>query len=74
MTEHWRGHEIVKKDGVYYYVDTGKPVAENPRDWCGHCGLHNTPEGHDGCIGHIPTAMNACCGHGKPNEAYVQYK
>ncbi len=39
---------------------------------CGHCGLHNTPEGHDGCLGTLPGVMNACCGHGSVDEAYIQ--
>lgn len=41
---------------------------------CGHCGLHPTPEGHDGCLGTIPGAMNACCGHGNVELAYIQYR
>lgn len=40
---------------------------------CGHCGLKRTPEGYDGCLGTIPGVMNACCGHGDENIAYVQF-
>lgn len=40
---------------------------------CEHCGLEVTPEGHDGCIGTLEGVMNACCGHGKPEAAYVQF-
>ena len=40
---------------------------------CTHCGKERTAEGHDGCVGTLPNVMNACCGHGKVNEAYVQF-
>jgi len=43
------------------------------KDICGHCGLKRTPEGHDGCIGTLPNVMNACCGHGETEMAYVQF-
>lgn len=70
----WRGHAIeeVALDR-WVYSDTRQPVPENPDRPCGHCGLPNTPEGYDGCIGYIPGALNACCGHGEPGAAYVQY-
>ncbi len=41
---------------------------------CDHCGLPDTPEGHDACLGTIPGAMNACCGHGDVKCAYIQYQ
>ena len=42
---------------------------------CTHCGLNPTPEDHDGCIGTLPEkeVMNACCGHGIVDHAYVQF-
>jgi hypothetical protein len=40
---------------------------------CLHCGLDRTKEGHDGCIGTLPNIMNACCGHGETQAAYVQF-
>lgn len=42
---------------------------------CHHCGLRKTPEGHDGCLGTLPGEgiMNACCGHGDTEDAYIQY-
>jgi hypothetical protein len=43
------------------------------KDNCSHCGLDRTIEGHDGCIGTLPNIMNACCGHGEINMAYVQF-
>ena len=44
------------------------------RGVCAYCGLGPTSEGHDGCLGTLPgPVMNACCGHGDPNVAYIQY-
>lgn len=42
---------------------------------CHHCGRMKTPEGHDGCLGTLcdPEIMNACCGHGDVEDAYIQY-
>lgn len=68
---HWRGHAIEETSAGWVYPD-GSRVADDPARACGACGASNTPEGHDGCIGHVPDALNACCGHGSPREAYVQ--
>lgn len=43
------------------------------KEKCGHCGLHRTEQGHDGCIGTLEGVMNACCGHGEKSVAYVQF-
>lgn len=43
------------------------------KDVCGFCSLKRTPEGHDGCIGTLDNVMNACCGHGEIEMAYVQF-
>lgn len=42
---------------------------------CAHCKLDATKDGHDGCLGELSTevVMNACCGHGDVDIAYVQY-
>lgn len=60
----WRG-------GVWRYADTGKP-SNQPRP-CVRCGRMPTPEGYDACLGYIPGALAACCGHGK-QEPYVVYE
>ena len=73
MADKLRGHQIVCVNGEWLYADTMTPTAGHPRD-CGHCGLPNTPEGHDGCLGALPGVMNACCGHGDVATAYVQYE
>jgi hypothetical protein len=68
-----RGLEIFEIMGEWFYVHTLQPTADMWEDLpCGHCGLHFTPEGHDGCLGTIPGVMNACCGHGNPKHAYIQ--
>lgn len=43
------------------------------KDKCSHCNIKRTKEGHDGCLGTVIGVMNACCGHGKTQEAYVQF-
>lgn len=69
-----RGHEIEFTNGEWIYSDTKEPTAST---WesrsCGHCGLHNTKEDHDGCLGTLQGVMNACCGHGRIGETYVQF-
>jgi len=72
--EKFRGNDIEFINGEPVYSDTKESV---PDTWmkrpCGNCGLHFTEEGHDGCLGTLPGVMNACCGHGNINEAYIQY-
>ncbi len=69
----WRGHDIHYDTNEWVYAD-GQPVKDNPDKDCGHCGLANTPEGYDGCLGKLPGVMNACCGHGSDEEAYLQFE
>ena len=68
-----RGHPIYH-DGVQWrFKDTNEATMEHWQERpCGVCGLHNTPEGHDGCLGTLPGVMNACCGHGFTSESYIQ--
>ena len=72
---YFRGHKIEERHGCWRFADTQEPVelAWRMRD-CGHCGKPNTPEGHDGCLGTLPGVMNACCGHGQPQDAFVQFR
>lgn len=70
----FRGREIELVNNQWLFSDTGEPTVETWEDRpCGHCGLYNTPEGHDGCLGTLPNVMNACCGHGDTLQAYVQF-
>lgn len=66
-----RGHPIYYENDAWFYSDTKTQTSNSPRD-CGYCGKSNTKEGYDGCLGIIHNAMNACCGHGNPEEAYIQ--
>lgn len=72
--DYFRGYNIELLNGEYIFCDTKEPTTTT---WeqrpCGHCGLYNTPEGHDGCLGTLPGVMNACCGHGQTKDAYVQF-
>lgn len=71
MSQH-RGHAIVETSPqLWVYNDTRQPVPENPWRDCGHCGLSVTPQGHDGCLGTLPGVVNACCGHGVDDDAYI---
>ena len=71
VSAHHRGHRIECR---WFYADTHAAVADDPSRPCGHCGMASTAEGHDGCLGTLPGAMNACCGHGSAREAYVQFR
>ena len=59
------GHVAEWRDG-WVYEDTGEIVTPRP---CPQCGQSPTPEGYDACLGEIPGALGACCGHG----LYVGY-
>ena len=72
VTSYLRGHLIFFKDGEWFYADSNASTAGNERD-CGYCGSENSKEGHDGCLGALPGVMNACCGHGITDDAYVQF-
>ena len=67
-----RGHEIKLHNGRYVYANTSDPTAGNRRS-CGHCGLADTVDGHDGCLSNLLGVVNACCGHGDHRDAYVVF-
>lgn len=69
----YRGHTIIYEHNKWLYGDNKQAVANNTERACGYCGKKNTEEGHDGCIGTLKGVMNACCGHGDSDEAYVQF-
>ena len=71
----WRGHEIVWVGEQWRFADTMESTVDT---WthrpCGFCGQFATPDGHDGCLGTLSGGVvNACCGHGEPQLAYVQF-
>lgn len=73
MTDTWRGHGIETSGDGWVYSDTRQPVPNNIDRPCGLCGRAQTIDGHDPCLGTLPGVMNACCGHGDPRDAYVQF-
>lgn len=58
------GHECEWDGREWIYADTRESADGHPRP-CPQCGKLPTPEGYDACLGHIPGAASACCGHGK---------
>jgi len=71
---YYRGREIRKtKSNTWIYSDTKTPVKLSKIRSCGYCNQFPTKEGHDACIGILNNVMNACCGHGKDDEAYIQF-
>jgi hypothetical protein len=64
ITSTARGHKIVFDliGKEWKYADTLEPVDDSRP--CPRCGEYPTPEGYDACLGHIPGAISACCGHG----------
>lgn len=74
MGDYYRGHEITYSGEVWHYAD-GVRVVDDPQRACGACGLSDTSDGHDGCLGDLGAGVrNACCGHGRDEEAYVQLR
>ena len=70
----YRGHTIEFTNSTWIYSDNKQPVSSEPNRSCGNCGRGQTEHGHDGCIGTLTGVMNACCGHGSDDEAYIQYE
>lgn len=69
----WRGHVIECVNDTWIYSDNKSLVSDNKTRICGHCSKPDTKEGHDSCIGFLPNVLNACCGHGIIDEAYIQF-
>lgn len=69
-----RGYDVEFINNTWIYSDTKEPISENYKNKpCGNCGKNYTVEGHDGCLGTLQGLMNACCGHGDINAAYIQF-
>ena len=68
----YRGHDIELKNSIWIYCDTKNPVKTQENRNCKKCDQLRTKEGHDPCLGALKHTMNACCGHGKIAEAYIQ--
>ncbi len=68
----WRGHNIVFENDVWVYADSKEPVSEESDRRCCFCKKENREDDHDACLGVLDGVMNACCGHGVEEDAYVQ--
>jgi len=74
---HYRGCAIYFDEAMqlWRYEDSDSPVRDHWKDrTCGKCGEPFTEKGHDPCIANLPGIQNACCGHGRDEEAYVQFE
>ena len=58
-----RGNLCEFLDNKWCYSDDKMPIGKEVRP-CRRCGEMPTPEGYDACLGYIPGATSACCGHG----------
>jgi len=66
-----RGWEAKWTGEQWVYIDNKKPIDVNRP--CKRCGALPTKEGYDACLGHIPNAVSACCGHGV-TKSFIVYK
>lgn len=71
-TSYIRGHRIRFDDvsGRWFYKDG--IVVEGKDRACTRCGRLPTESGHDACLGKVPGAISACCGHGV-RSGYLVY-
>lgn len=70
ITSHIRGHAVEYVNGHWQYVDDKTPAFNNRP--CAKCGKMPTSEGYDACLGYIPRALWACCGHGLYERYIIQ--
>ncbi len=73
VVSEYRGHKIELRNETWFYCDKNISVKSIKKTPCGYCGQPVTKEGHDGCLETLPGLMNACCGHGIKEQAYVQF-
>ena len=71
LTASARGNLVECVDGTNWRYADGEPFDDSRP--CLYCGRMPTAEGCDACIGHIPGAIAACCGHGDPSRSYVMW-
>ena len=57
-------------DGRWVYSDDRSPISEEKP--CVRCGQVPTQEGYDACLGYIPGATSACCGHGVTDPVLME--
>ena len=73
MVRGWlRGHKIEYSNNEWVYSDNKVNVDKEIRK-CTKCNCYPTVEDYDACLGHIPKATHACCGHGI-TDGYIIYE
>lgn len=71
MEAFYLGHLVKYENERWIYADTKEPISiARP---CKRCGQLPTKEGYDACLGYIPGAVWACCGHGV-YPPYIKYR
>lgn len=70
VTGYKRGHLIRYDGNQWVYADNGAPIIEERP--CVRCGKMPTPEGYDACLGYVPGATSACCGHGVESSYVIK--
>lgn len=70
ITSFLRGHLAEYINQQWVYSDDKSPAIDNRV--CKKCEKMPTPEGYDACLGYIPNAVWACCGHGV-EEPYIRW-
>jgi hypothetical protein len=66
------GHDIHIYNDIWVFSDTLEPTETTHHSRpCGHCGFIRGEDDHDPCIKSLPYVLNACCGHGDQESAYV---
>lgn len=66
------GQAVVYEHGHWRWADTHDPIGNDIRP-CPHCGKRPTKQGEDGCLGHLPGVVQACCGHGI-EDGYITFE
>jgi hypothetical protein len=62
---YFRGHLLSQdSEGRWRYEDGDLTPPAGATRACALCHQHQLPEGYDPCLGFLPTAAAACCGHG----------
>jgi hypothetical protein len=58
------------RKGRWFYDDNNMPY--DPDRACNNCGMCPNNEHMDSCMGYVPGALMACCGHGQ-RDAYIVF-
>jgi hypothetical protein len=70
-----KGWEIEWVNNIWVYSDTKEPIQGwgGPERPCKKCGFVSPTGEPDRCLSVLPGVVNACCGHGSKESAYVEF-